>query len=237
MTKISKNIIVSFLILIAISRCIETSEPHVSPPTLSDSVNNIPGITMTTKDKIQDPNATLEIQQIPPITEFSNEQKEYVIELIDATMRVVNGTSTLDAEEKVTFGEGQFFWPKDPSAPVRLLKYFPLENFRMKGITLSFRRISETSPWTHAVLSASPINFPSGAYKMNLPREVFNDYQLMKAEVNFRADEPLHRVNVFHYRNKNNIKITMTIESPENVSTLKDDYPSSFHVIQIKKSG
>ena len=186
--------------------------------------------TKARKDS-QNTNVTPEV-----ISEFNELQQAYVTELIAAMTRVVHGTSTLEAEERKAFGEGRFFWPKNPSASVKLLRYFPPENFRIKGITLSFHRISETSPWTKTVISISPRSLPFGGYNMNIPHAVFSDYQLEKTELSVRPDEQLQRINVFHYHKKNNKKIMMTIECSEKLSSLKETYPSSFYVIYFKKT-
>jgi hypothetical protein len=166
---------------------------------------------------------------------MTDEQRNYVIELLSATKRVIEGTTTLETEEKNTFGEGQFFWPKDPQAPVKLLKTFLPENFRMKGIALSFSRVANGSSWTRASLSIYPINFPGEIYQINLPKETFSDYQAVKSERSIRPDESLKHVNVFQYLNKHNKRIVMTIEASEDVSSLNDIYPSSFHAIQFRK--
>lgn len=226
----------ALVLLVALSGCTEASKPYaaLTPPS-ADVTNNKIGVQMKLKAAIPDRNALLADDQIPAISKMSDEQRDYVIEILAATKRVIEGRTSLEKEEKETLGEGQYFWPKDPAAPVKRLKSFLPENFRMKGISLSFGRVAEGLRWNSANLFIHPRNFPNGVYQMNLPEGTFADYKLEKAELSLRADEPVKRVNVFQYINKNDNSIKMVIETHEDVASLKEMYPSSFHAIQFQK--
>ncbi len=190
---------------------------------------------LTANFTIKDPNATLELNQMPLVTTMSEEQRQYVGSILAATRRVIEGHSALESEEKKILGEGRYFWPKDPKKPIRVSKYFPAENFKMIGLALGFKRDTATSEWTQASLTVQPRNFPSGQYRMNYPRATFADFQLVRAELIIRHDGLVPRVNVFHYVKKGDEKVTLTVEAHEDVSSLSDKYPSSFHLIKFKK--
>ena len=234
----TKNYIIfasTLIVLIVIGGCEKSSTTHVNPIARSTKSSNTKGIEKMEKVDIEDPNSSRDIDTIPAISEFTEEQRNYVIEIFGATRRVINGLTTLEKEEQAIFGEGQFFWPKDPTAPVKLLKSFLPTNFRMKGISLSFSRSKEESRWTRANLSIQPINFPHGIYRMDLPQEIFAGYKLVKVEPRAPSDGNQMRVNLFQFVSINDEKSLMTVEVSEGVSLLQDAYPSSFHAIKFQK--
>ena len=218
-----------------IAGCKKSSTTQVNPIPLSANAIDTKGIEKMKKPDIEDPNSSRDVDAIPAISEFTDEQRNYIIEIIGATRRVINGLTTLEKEEQAIFGEGQFFWPKDPTAPVKLIKSFLPTNFRMKGISLSFSRSKEGTRWTRANLSIQPINFPHGIYRMDLPKEIFAGYKLVKVEPGASSDGNLIRVNLFQFVSINDEKSLMTAEVSEGVSLLQDAYPSSFHAIKFRK--
>jgi hypothetical protein len=233
--KKKRLLVLIFFLCTGISGCTDSSVPQAAVTLQPNTIENTSKMKLKNIVNIKDPNSLLQVDQMPPISPMSDEQLKYVIDIFSATMRVIEGTTTLETEEKNTYGEGQFFWPKDPKAPTKLVKSFLPENFRMTGIALVFGRTTEGSRWRTASFSIHPKNFPNGIYQMNIPKDIFSEYKLIKAELSIRPDEHIKRVNFFHYINKSDGQLVMTIEAHEDVSSLNDIYPSSFHAIQFQK--
>ncbi|MEJ7806305.1 MAG: hypothetical protein WKG03_10350, partial [Telluria sp.] len=213
---------ITFIAFVGVVGCGESSTTQVAQSVRSTSPSNTVGTKMGKETNITDPNGSLDVEAIPPISKLNEEQRHYVVEMLGAIQRVVDGTSTLEDEEKLILGEGQFFWPKNPSAPVKVLKSFSPENFRMRGISLSFNRASEGARWTTANFSVQPINFPDGIYKMDLPKEVFKGYRLVKVEPGPPSDGNVMRINLFHFVSIIDQKSVLTVVASADVSSLQD---------------
>jgi hypothetical protein len=173
---------------------------------------------------------------MPIIVELTDEQRAYAIEVLSAVTKVIEGATDLNVEEEKILGEGQFFWPKDPTKPVKLAKSYFGENFRMGGISLRFERASEHSPWAKAGLAIHPRNFPLGVFSMHLPPSVFDNFRLTKVTREQRPDESIRDPIVFYFEHKRVRGLTLKVESREDVVHVDDTYPSSFHAIQLMRS-
>jgi hypothetical protein len=178
----------------------------------------------------------MDVRQMPSVVPFTDEQSACVIEILSAARRVIEGTAGVEAEEQKVFGKGLFFWPKNPAKPIKTLKYYPSENFRMHGISLSFERASEHSPWAKAGLAIHPRNFPLGVFSMHLPPSVFDNFRLTKVTREQRPDESIRDPIVFYFEHKRVRGLTLKVESREDVVHVDDTYPSSFHAIQLMRS-
>lgn len=176
-----------------------------------------------------------EIEDIPAVVQFNDEQRKYVIELLSAVLRVIEGTSDLESEESKIFGEGKFYWPKDPTKPIKTERYYTHDNFRMRGISLWLDRKDERSKWKKARLTVPPRNFPQGVYDMGLPSSIFRDFQLMKSVQETRKDESIYKPVVFYFSHKEIRDLTLKVEARSDVASVDTPYPSTFHRIEITR--
>jgi hypothetical protein len=159
-----------------------------------------------------------------------------VIEILSAALRVIAGTSYLESEEKIIFGEGQFHWPKDPTKPIKAVRYYTHDNFRMRGITLWFDRKNESSDWEKARLTVLPRNFPFGVYAMALPQSLFSDFRLEKKVQESRPEESITMPVVFYFSHKTIRNLALKVEARSDLISIDSPYPSSFHVIEITRT-
>jgi hypothetical protein len=140
-------------------------------------------------------------------------------------------------ENDEIFGQGEFFWPKDPKKPIKSILSFEIDNFKFRFIRLGFMRRSEQHPWESATLTVQPKNFPTGVYGMELPESFFTDLVLLKSYSEKREHGSIENINVFEFvprENHSNIKIRF--ESRQDVSDLHEKYPRSFHALFINSS-
>ena len=171
--------------------------------------------------------------EIPAVIALNDEQREYVIEVLSALVRVIEGVSSLEQEEQRVLGVGQFYWPKDPDEPVRLSKSYFGENFRMSGIAVKLSRENESSPWNKVGVTIHPRNFPKGVFSMRLPSSFFREFELLSVaqekRQNQRIDEPI----VFYFKHKKMEYIELRVEARADVVTARDPFPSSMHFLEI----
>lgn len=221
------------LILVALAGC----EKKLKPGHLSEANSKLlPGEIMREQIKITSVYDNVENENLPEIVPFNDEQQKYVIELVSAMLRVIEGTSYLEFEENKTFGEGKFFWPKDPAKPIKTLRYYPYENFKVRGIKLSFERNDEHSSWQRAGLGVQPRNFPTGVYDMHLPPSVFQGFQLVRSVQETRPDESIHKPVAFYFSHKVIPDLTLKVEVRSDLTSLDELYPRTFHGIEIVRS-
>ena len=152
-----------------------------------------------------------------------------------ALTRVTAGSSSLEAGEKQILGCGQFFWPKNPGEPIRVSKSYFGENFRMAGIAARVQRKSESSPWTKAGLTVHPRNFPRGVYDMRLRPELFRDFELKKVTQEDRSDRRIRKPILFYFEHKKIKDFRLRIEARDDVSSVDDLFPSSFHMVEMTR--
>ena len=177
----------------------------------------------------------LENWKIPAVVPLNDEQRSYVSQVMLALITVVGQESSLEAEEKRVLGCGQFFWPKNPDEPIRVSKSYFGEHFRMSGIAARLERRSESLPWTKAGLTVHPRNFPRGVYEMKLPRETFKDFDLTEVMQEDRYDKRIQKPIVFIFRHKKIKHFRMKIEARDDVASVGDSWPSSFHFIEMTR--
>lgn len=70
-----------------------------------------------------------DILELPSIVELNDEEKSYLMGLVSSVHRVIDASSSLEIEESEILGEGNFFWPKDPQAPVMRSKFLSRKKF------------------------------------------------------------------------------------------------------------
>jgi hypothetical protein len=191
------------------------------------------GKLMKSKPKIEQLYETDDLTQMPSVVLLNDEQGMYLIEIFCAIRGIIEGTRQLEVEEGRLFGAGKFYWPKDPTKPIKTEKSYPASNFRMTGIALGFRRASAESPWINAALFIHPANFPIGVYSMNMRRQLFNDFSLDKAVIEHRPHESVRNPVVFYFSHKKLRGVTLQVESRDDVVNVGDPYPSSFHGLEI----
>lgn len=172
---------------------------------------------------------------LPEVIPLTDEQRVYIIDILSALIRVVEGVSSLEQEEKQVLGIGQFHWPKNPDEPVRLSKSYFGENFRVSGIAARISRENESSPWLKAGVSIYPRNFPRSVYSMQLPAQVFKDFELVIVEHEQRSEQRLAKPAVFYLRHKRMENLQIKVEVRDDMVTAKDSYPRSFHYFEVSR--
>lgn len=181
------------------------------------------------------PHEDVDSWRIPTIVTFNDEQRLYVSEVLAAMVRIMAESSTLEVEEERILGLGKFRWPKNPNEPVMILKSYPGENFRMRGITASFRRISENAPWSKAGLTVHPRNFPDGVYAMGLPSALFDGFALRKVVQEDRKEERIKNPIVFYLEHKKIANFTLKVEARADVASIENSFPPTFHAIVMAR--
>jgi len=177
----------------------------------------------------------LESWKIPAVVPFNDEQRSYVSQVLLALIAVVGEGSSLVAEEERVLGCGQFFWPKKPDEPIKVSESYFGEHLRMSGIAARLERKSKSLPWTKAGLTVHPRNFPGGVFEMKLPRETFKDFDLKEVMQEDRYDQRILKPIIFIFEHKKIKNFRMKIEAREDVASVGDSWPSSFHLIEITR--
>lgn len=184
--------------------------------------------------KIVGPNDLLDVNDMPAITPMTDEQRQYFVSIVDAVLRVIQKKSTLEQEEAL-FGEGHYRWPKDPKKPIKVSKSYRADNFRIRFLTLGFSRENQNSIWSRGGLTIEPKN---GVYAMDFPESFFADFVLIKTFAEDRPNQSIKRVNVFQFRSKETSPtVQLQFEAREDVSSLEDKYPKSFHLFKLTRMG
>lgn len=181
----------------------------------------------------------IELADMPSLVPMTSDQSLYVVALAQTAIKVLQKTKTLEQAETEIFGEGDFHWPKDPKKPIKISKSYRAENFRMKFISLGFRRNTPEGDWLSAGLSVEPKNSSKSAYQIDLPSSFFDGMILDKAVTEDRpvnGATPAHNVHIFQFHTSNNgIKVQLKFETREDLSNIKDKYPKSFHSLEITR--
>jgi hypothetical protein len=177
-----------------------------------------------------------EIRDMPAVAQLNEEQRIYILELLSAIFRLLEGTSDIQSEENTIFGEGKFYWPKDPEKPIKTERYYTHENFRMRGISLWIERKNVGGNWKKASLTVIPRNFPHGVYDMSLPASTFLEFELIKTVHEKRKDESIDNPVVFYFSHRKIRDMRLKIEARSDVVSVEEPYPRSFHHIQITRS-
>ncbi len=182
----------------------------------------------------------LAVGDMPAVVPASAEQSQYVVALANAVIRVLLRESTLEDEEHALFGEGEYFWPKDPTKPIRVTRSYDAAVFRANFISLSFARPSDGAPWTGAALAVTPKAFPRSAYQFAVPANFFSIMQFVKASDEERpanGSTPARKVHVFEYALvRGGVKLTLRFETRSDLSNLKDQPPKTFDLVKITKT-
>jgi hypothetical protein len=203
---------------------------------VAENAKTQPDQPMSKQEKIATSYDNVDNEDLPAVIPFNDEQRKYMIALLSAVLRVINGTSDLHSEEIKILGEGKYFWPKDPKKPVRALRYYTDENFLVHGITLSFERQDERASWQAAGLALQPRNFPHGVYDIGLPQSFFDEFQLIKTAQETREGESIPRPIVFYFSHKTIRGLTLKVQARPDLTSVNARFPSSFYVIEIARS-
>ena len=181
--------------------------------------------------RIITPFDNVESWKIPTVVPFNDEQRVYFTEIVCAVMRVMAKETPLEIEEERIIGPGRFRWPKNPAEPIKTVKSYFGENFRMLGVSGSFSRHSENDPWSKVGLSVHPRNFPVGVYSMKFPKEIFKNFRLLKVVQEARPTERIKKPIVFYFEHRAIESLSLKIEARDDVASVQDLYPSSFHAL------
>lgn len=201
----------------------------VSQPAISENKK----VTAMKNHEIIDRYKNSELDDIPPTVPVTAEQQEYIAYLYKSMLDVIKQKKNLSENDPI-FGKGEFFWPKDPSKPIKASISYDVENFKFGSISVGFGRKNSSSPWNSAGISIQPRNFPYGFFDMKFTKAFFDDLVLEKATTEERKNEAVKIVNVFLYKTKENDRgIKLRFDASPTVSDVKDKYPRSFHYLYI----
>lgn len=225
----------NIIFITSLALIISCKKDFYSPvPQKPDGINE-PTRTDMIKAPISSTYDDKNILEIPSIVEMNEEQRTYLMDIVSSVRSVIDGSSTLESEEAKILGDGEFFWPKDPNEPVMRSKSYPLKNFRTRGIALKLSREDRSKPWDKAGISVTPRNFPIGVFSMNLPERFFHDYVLVNSHQEERPNDRIKNPLIFIFSDKNDQRIFMKLEVRNDVSSLADAYPRSFHLLWIER--
>jgi hypothetical protein len=190
-------------------------------------------ITVANRNRLDSKFDKMDIDELPPIVPMSPEQSEYVIRITEKMREVLEHRRILEENDEA-FGQGAFFWPKDPKKTIKSRLSFEVDNFKFRFIRLGFVRKTAKHPWESAWLTVQPKNFPTGVYDMNLPASFFADMIFLKSYSEKREHESIRNVNVFEFIPRNSSSNTIIrLESRPEVSSVSNKYPRSFHALFI----
>ena len=172
---------------------------------------------------------------LPKIATLTTAESAYVISLLGSIIDVLDSNRDLQELDPI-FGQGKYFWPKDPGAPQRASITFGTQNFAFRSISIGFRREKSAGDWTTATMSIHPRNFPAGVFDMNLSKDSFSRFTLVKAITENRPARAIKEYNVFFYKFSNGQKrFSLQIEARPDVSSIDQGYPAGFHEIRIER--
>jgi hypothetical protein len=219
----------------ALQACQETLP--VAPPIAPQVANLEKAISMTPQALLAGPLDAMDVQRMPAIVPVTTEQSAYVVRLVDSLLGVVSGSRSLEDEERLLLGAGEFFVPKDRTKPHRVVRLYAQANFLMKFVSASITRPQEDAAWSAATLTVQPKNAPLGLYQLGLPHSVFAKLRRTSAVTEDRAANgkaPAHRVNVFNYVHQAGAtQVQVTLECRLDLCELNAPHPSSFHMLKI----
>lgn len=193
-----------------------------------------PGVVYS-KPKIHSRYDEVETWEIPAVVPLTDEERIYIIEILSAFIRIIEGTSSLEQEEEQVLGRGQFYWPKNPEEPVKLSKSYFGNNFRMFGIAARISRENVGAPWKKAGVTVHPQNFPKGVYSMQLPASFFSNFELLAVTQEERDGQVISSPIVFRFKHKKIQDIELRVEGRVDVINARDPFPTSFHFLEISR--
>lgn len=206
---------------------------------ISPEKNNIISPEKKTVDRgnmknelIKDPYESVADDLLPNSMVMSKDQKKYIADVIESISKIIDGKSSLEEEEKL-YGDGIFFWPKNPDKPTEASKDY--SSLKIRWITLQFDRKNKEMPWEKINFYIKPKNFPAGIYVINFEKSFFSKLTLINCILEDRPGEIIEKVNVFYFYLTENKKIKYIFEASPKASTLEEGYPRSFHILKITK--
>lgn len=228
-----KYLLGAFVIALCLTACEKSPTSGADKIAVSRSTDNAAHAAheenKMTQPMIPDPYDVQDLETMPNPVPMSSELKKYLVDVTQSMLRVIAKQATLEHEEGF-LGEGEYHWPKDPAKPITLKGF---DKLRTNHFSVVFERRSEHSIWFEATLGVHPRNYPVGLYWMDLPASFFADFILEKSFVEDRPNHSIKRVSVFQFSLKNSTQpIQLQFESREDVSSLEDKYPKSFHLLK-----
>jgi hypothetical protein len=230
--KSSPGLITAFLLItmitLACNKRYESTDETRSEPT--------PDLSMKTTTPVSIPTNEANRERMPgespaPIIVLDATQRSYFLSIVSSIERVIGKQTSLDQEEATLLGEGLYYWPKDPTHPVKLSRYYPQENFNLRWLSLSFRRPASTSPWSEAHLTVHPSSFPLQVYDLQVSSDFYKNYNFERAALESRPHRRIEEPRVFYFVHKKLPHVRMRIETSPNVTSADSKYPSAFYSI------
>ena len=165
-------------------------------------------------------------------TPLPPEKLIYLKSIFPAILRVVSGESSL-GEEEALFGDGVDHWPKNPAPPT--LRYY--NNIPHREFSISFEKKGGEEVWVNSNLTVLPSGYPHTVFRMYLKKEFFSELFFESVRTEAQEHKPIKNVVVFTFRTRNlrnNLKLEFKVR--ENmVDIKKDQYPSSFHALDVTR--
>ncbi len=182
---------------------------------------------------LQDPYDLRDSDSTPVKIPLTPELNQYLVAVIKSVLITIKSKTDLNEIEKL-IGQGTDHWPKD-NKPVTLRIY---DKLRTKRFSIVFERKNNNLPWFQAELTVFPRNYPRSVYMINQSNDIFENFVLDKSFAEDRPTSAIKRVNIFQFHLKNStVPIKLQAEAREDVSSLNDKYPQSFHYLRITREG
>jgi hypothetical protein len=179
-----------------------------------------------------DQDSTLEQPQTPLMV-LDQKQRSHILSIVSAMERVIKNQTTVEHEEKTLLGEGLYYWPKDPTHPIMLVRYYQQENFDVRWMALSFTRRARNSPWARANLTIYPSSFPLQIYDLQISADFFTHYTFERVALEIRPHQRIETPRVFYFVHKTLPHVRMRIETSPDATSPDSKYPSAFYSIVL----
>lgn len=177
------------------------------------------------------------LESMPAVMPLTAEQRTYVEFLIKSICEVIQTNRPL-AEKDEIFGNGKFFWPKDPKYPIKAQLSYGSVNFKLRRIEIGFSRANAKGPWRSGSMYMAPRNFPVGIYDVALDKKFFAPMTLENSYVEKNEHTSIKIANVFEYRlGEGGKSMQLIFRSRPDVSRIEDRYPRSFYTFEAKLTG
>lgn len=175
------------------------------------------------------------LSELPKVAVLSTAERVYVTSLIASMIDVLENRKPL-LENDPVFGQGKFFWPKDPRTPVRTSITYGTQNFAFRSISIGFRRTTSDGEWIKATMSIHPRNFPAGVFNIGLSQSDFDRFTLIDAFEEVQPERALKKFNTFLYRiDTGQNRVFAKMEARADVSNISKGFAEGFHELSMER--
>ena len=169
-------------------------------------------------------------ETLPKLTPLNSLQKKYLNDVIQAASNVIENKIVLREEEHF-FGQGEFFYDKNPNRPEEVLITY--RDLKFSRIKLQFERETKNSPWKKATIFVAPRNFPKGMYKIDFSLPALQGLTYENSSKQITPDQSIKKINLFRYFLMSNKKISYVFSASADFAELDEKSPTHFFSLEI----